>query len=447
MTPILDLIGVGIGPSNLSIAALSATKTQLSTQFFEQKPQFSWHPGMLLKEAKMQTSFVKDLVTCVDPTSPYSFLNYLVTQGKIYPFLASGQSTLSRLEFTDYMSWVANQLPNTQFNAPIEDIQYDKGQFVVIHEGQEYLSRHLVIGTGIQPMIPTCAKPFIGSNCFHAGEMATIQPNLTNKRVAIVGGGQSGADIFQHVFDGIYGAPSRIDWWSRRSNIEALDEGCFTDEYFMPDYVNRFYHLHSPVKTQEVQRQKLTSDGITNECLQGLYQRLYQDKFVRQTPAWWSINPSQKLINMQHNNSVYHLTYEHTLTGKKHTAEADIVILCTGFKRCLPNCLSEVLPHLKIDANARIELGENFNAKWKKACENEVYIVNAGTYSHGIAEPQLSLIAWRAARIINHLFGADLYRIPESPNIVNWLLPLKTNCPQNQANSRIYSSDELTSFN
>lgn len=74
LDPMLDCIGIGLGPFNLSIAALAdQDKTQLSTRFLERKPSFSWHPGLLLSDAKMQTSFLKDLVTAIDPTSQYSF--------------------------------------------------------------------------------------------------------------------------------------------------------------------------------------------------------------------------------------------------------------------------------------------------------------------------------------------------------------------------------------
>lgn len=51
------------------------------TLFLDQKPSFNWHSELMFSDADMQTSFLKDLVTPVDPTSPYSFLNYLVEHG------------------------------------------------------------------------------------------------------------------------------------------------------------------------------------------------------------------------------------------------------------------------------------------------------------------------------------------------------------------------------
>lgn len=74
----VDFIGVGTGPFNLSIAALSHQIEELDCLFFDEHPHFSPHPGMLVPDCHMQTVFLKDLVSAVAPTNPYSFVNYLV---------------------------------------------------------------------------------------------------------------------------------------------------------------------------------------------------------------------------------------------------------------------------------------------------------------------------------------------------------------------------------
>ena len=66
----VDFIGVGTGPFNLSIAALSHQIEELNCLFFDEHPHFSWHPGMLVPDCHMQTVFLKDLVSAVAPTNP-----------------------------------------------------------------------------------------------------------------------------------------------------------------------------------------------------------------------------------------------------------------------------------------------------------------------------------------------------------------------------------------
>lgn len=80
-----DFIGIGIGPFNLSIAALAEGLDGFSSLFLERKPHFSWHPGMMVPDCHMQTSFLKDLVSAVEPTNRHSFLNYLVQRKKVLP--------------------------------------------------------------------------------------------------------------------------------------------------------------------------------------------------------------------------------------------------------------------------------------------------------------------------------------------------------------------------
>ncbi len=66
---ILDAVGVGLGPFNLSTAALLEPLTKLNTRFFEREKEFQWHPGLLFSDATIQVSFLKDLVTLADPQS------------------------------------------------------------------------------------------------------------------------------------------------------------------------------------------------------------------------------------------------------------------------------------------------------------------------------------------------------------------------------------------
>ena len=53
----------------------------LDVVLFDARPEFRWHPGMLVDGATLQVPFLADLVSLADPTSRYSFLNYLRERG------------------------------------------------------------------------------------------------------------------------------------------------------------------------------------------------------------------------------------------------------------------------------------------------------------------------------------------------------------------------------
>jgi len=103
--------------------------------------------------------------------------------------------------------------------------------------------------------------------------------------------------------------------------------------------------------------------------------------------------------------------------------QADIVILATGFKAPYPACLDSILPLLDLDEHNRYQMTPDFELKWQGASSNKIFAVNAGMHSHGIAEPQLSLMAWRSARIINRLAGKPLYDIDSGKGMIEWISP------------------------
>ena len=83
-----DLIGVGAGPANLNLASLLTTArerelTSITATFFEREATVFWHSLQMFPETLMQTEFYRDLVTPIDPTSKFSFLNYLKTQARL----------------------------------------------------------------------------------------------------------------------------------------------------------------------------------------------------------------------------------------------------------------------------------------------------------------------------------------------------------------------------
>ncbi len=67
-----DLVCVGFGPASLAIAIALHDAKEAGTpflsgahpkiRFLEKQSSFAWHAGMLLPGAKMQITFIKDLV-------------------------------------------------------------------------------------------------------------------------------------------------------------------------------------------------------------------------------------------------------------------------------------------------------------------------------------------------------------------------------------------------
>lgn len=422
MTAPLDLAGIGVGPFNLSIAALLASHRQpgINSAFFDAKPQFDWHPGMLLPGVRLQTSFLKDLVTGVAPQSPYSFLQFLVSHGRFYQFLAAELPAISRAEYGQYLAWVAGQLDNLHFGQELAALDFDGRHFQLHFKagGPPVAARNICLGTGKPPHIPPCCQPFLGDNCFHAIGIARRQLDVRGKRVVVLGGGQSGAEVFEALLDGHWGQAKALHWVSRRSNFAPLDETPFANEVFTPQYMAAFFDLPDATKARTLADQKLASDGISPDSLKALYQKLYEGKVLGQLPPL-SLRPGRHLQAM-HQGQGYRLVLENQLDGKTEELEADLVILATGFNQALPAYLAPLQHKLVLDAQGQLSLDRHFQARWTGPEANRIYAVNAGRFSHGIAEPQMSLMCWRSASIINHLAGQPLFATDQKLDLVNW---------------------------
>lgn len=407
-----DLAAVGIGPFHLSLAALMQKASDKKVLFLDQKKAFHWHSELMFADADMQTSYLKDLVTPVDPTSPYSFLNYLTQNGLFYTFMNTNRKAVTRHEFEHYCQWVSEQLgENLRFNSTIESVDFKNNKFFIHTKDETFTSTHLSIATGLQPRIPDCAKAMIGPNVFHAKSPALAQVDFTNKKVVIIGGGQTGVEVFSNAILGKWGRVKSIRLISRRQNLEPLDESPFTNEYFNPNYVESFFGLDQDSKGPIVNAQKLASDGNTPQYLEKLYNCLYQLKYVQEDQLDFKILPYRNFIGLEKTDGTHKVTLLNTFEHCHETLNADVVILSTGFTIDVPKIFNPIKDLIHFDSEGRFIVKRNFDLDWKGPETNKIFALNFSRHRHGISEPQTSLMAWRSATIINHMCDKEIYKI------------------------------------
>lgn len=417
---VLDLAGIGVGPFNLSLAALLEPLTGLSARFFERKPAFSWHRGQLLPATRLQTSFLKDLVTPVDPTNRHSFLAYLVEKGRFYEFLHAGHLAVSRAEFTDYLGWVAGQLDSLSFGSPVEAIDVEDGIFRLSGPAGEVQARNLALATGREPALPGWVDHLVGPRFFHVSRLLHERPNVTGLRVAIVGGGQSGAEAFLTLARDVFGRAASLTWISRRMTFAPLDETHFTNEWFTPGYVEAFHALPPERRQTHLRDQRLASDGISPSTLAEIYQLLYERRHLIGDGERFRLLPGRDAQAGSVDHRQYTLALDNRFDGGRERASADVVVMATGFAWRLPTCLGPMSDRLAIDATGAVALDERFRLAWHAPCDARIYVLNGGLHSHGIAEPQLSLMAWRSAVIANDLAGCAYYRLADPQPLIAW---------------------------
>src|SRR5438067_8571539 len=157
-----DVIGVGFGPSNLALAiAVTEHERPVTAHFLERQPRFGWHRGMLLTDATMQVSFLKDLVTMRNPASEYSFLSYLHGRGRLVDFINHKTLFPLRIEFHDYLEWAAAKVDQlVSYGQEVVDVRPAGSVFEVrTSNGSVFRARNVVFGTGLRPNLPEGVTP------------------------------------------------------------------------------------------------------------------------------------------------------------------------------------------------------------------------------------------------------------------------------------------------
>jgi len=202
---IYDLAGIGIGPFNLGLAALSSQLRNFKSIFFDERKCFDWHPGMMIPGTTLQVPFYADLVTLADPCSPFSFMCFLKATGRLFPFATKENNYISRKEYNQYCKWVIAQLSNLHFGNNVHTISFDEETNcykIIVADTKsktekKFLSKRIVLGTGTKPFIPDEILALVDENIFHSAEYLFGKNELMPKNsITVIGSGQSAAENF-----------------------------------------------------------------------------------------------------------------------------------------------------------------------------------------------------------------------------------------------------------
>lgn len=418
MEPI-DVLGLGLGPANLSLAALAAPVPELRASFLEAKPHFQWHSGIMLPDAQLQVSHLKDLVSLVDPTSRYSFLNYLVQTGRVYRALVANGISCSRQEFEQYYQWAADQVDGIHWKQRVESVHLVGDRFeACTTTGERHSARTLVLGTGRTPVMPEFAVPLRGRQVLHGAEVLQVAPETRGKDVIVVGGGQSGAEIVNHLLTGDRDLPASLTWLSSRAGFLPMDDSPFTNEWFTPSYVEYFYGLPADRRATLLAQHRLASDGISESLLRDIYQRLYHLDLVTGAPVRHRLLAGRRVVDLTRDGGRLTAILHDEDGNRVECCTADVVVFCTGYRSSLPEFLEPLRPKLVDERGMQIE--RDYSLVWDGPNDLRIYVQNAAEATHGIADPNLSLAAWRSARIVNSIAGREIYQLGHFSATATW---------------------------
>ncbi|MEV6318893.1 SidA/IucD/PvdA family monooxygenase [Streptomyces sp. NPDC051776] len=422
----LDLVGIGIGPSNLSLAALADGVPGLRTAFYDRRPAFRWHPGLLIEGSTIQVPFLADLVTLADPASPWSFLSHLRASGRLFPFYVAERFHIERAEYDAYCRWVSERLPGLHFGHQVDGVRWNPERELfevdftrVGADGEaEALgrvhARNIVVGVGTAPYVPEQLRPLAESPAVpvvHSSEyLAHRERLLATDHLTVIGSGQSGAEVFLDLLRARPAGRERLAWLGRTPAFAPMEYSKLGLEHFTPDYTRYFHGLPERARDELLPRQWQLHKGVDHGTLAAIHDELYR----RTLDGGWPdvvLTPGVRIRTAGRFGSGtrrVELHLEHVQQGTRSRVTTDGVILATGYReRRVDGLLASLDPYMERDASERPCIDDRFRLVMDRSVRGAVYVQNAERHTHGVGAPDLGLAAWRSAVILNSLTAAS----------------------------------------
>ncbi|WP_340378870.1 lysine N(6)-hydroxylase/L-ornithine N(5)-oxygenase family protein [Streptomyces sp. SS7] len=410
-----DFVGIGLGPFNLGLACLTEPIDALDGVFLESKPDFEWHAGMFLDGAHLQTPFMSDLVTLADPTSPYTFLNYLKEKRRLYQFYIRENFYPLRVEYDDYCRWAAGKLSSVRFSTTVAEVTYDESEAVYAVRttaGEVYRARRLVLGTGTTPYVPEVCRGLDGG-LFHNAEYMRRRAELRTKRsITIVGSGQSAAEIYHDLLTEIDVHGYRLNWVTRSPRFFPLEYTKLTLEMTSPDYIDYFRALPEETRYQLEKQQKGLFKGINADLIDSIFDLLYQkDVEYGDRPVPTRLLTNSSLTGARWEDGEYRLGFRQDEQGKDYEIATEGLVLATGYHYEPPAFLAPIRDRLRFDAHGRFDVARNYAVD---TTGRGVFLQNGGVHTHSITSPDLGMGPYRNSTIIRELLGSEYYPVEKT---------------------------------
>jgi L-ornithine N5-oxygenase len=410
----VELLAIGAGPSNLALAvALEELAPDLASNslLIERAATVEWQAGLLLPWAKSQVSFLKDLATLRNPSSEFTFLNYLHTVGRLDDFINMANFVPYRMEISEYFKWAASSLSRVKLrlNCACTAIEprYGAGGDLTgwltrLADGSVIASRYLVIGIGRDPYIPPLFAQVPPGRIVHSSQYRPGIAGLDREfpyRLAVIGSAQSAAEMYRALQDDLPSA--QITWVMRAIGIGAYDKTQFINELFYPSFVDEFFAAKPSAREQVLREMHRTNyAGVEPPFVEELYCGSYLDRLAKQDRTRIVTMTDVTIAEATDDEVTLELTSR--MTGEVAELRTDLVFMGTGFVREMPPLIRQLgqalsLPSIAVNRQYRLITGTSQTA----TC----YLQGVNEATHGMGDSLLSVIACRAGDIVDDILS------------------------------------------
>ncbi|RPK06283.1 lysine N(6)-hydroxylase/L-ornithine N(5)-oxygenase family protein [Priestia endophytica] len=416
----IDAVIIGGGPYGLGLGVLAEEIENLEVLVFEREDSLEWHPGMLLDGTTLQDAFLADLVTLLNPKSPYTYLNYLHEHDRLHAFFFFEDFEVPRKEFSSYLKWAGSQLQTLRLRHEVTDVlETGDGYMVKVQnyesgEEETYETRHVVLGTGHEPNVPEFVHSLPSRDVFHTSRYLYRKDEIKEgDTVTIIGSGQSAAEIYYDLLQRKRDESFTLNWYTRSGGFFQMESAKMAQQLFSPDYIRYF-------RTLPVDKRKGTLDdlsklrhGVKGSLLESIYKELYHQS-IDDKALHTTIMQTTSLEDIEEKEEGYTLTLHHTEKDELFQIHSDKVILATGYKPRIPDWLERFENKIVWEDEHVFKVDNHYRIVREEESKGHLYTLTNLEYSHGSGATNLSLSPYRNATILHNMTGEEHFRIPKN---------------------------------
>ncbi len=429
-----DVVGVGFGPSNLSLAIAleeyraSGAGKDISSLFLERQASFGWHRNMLLPSATMQISFLKDLVTFRNPTSSFSFVAYLHRSGRLAEFVNNQDFFPTRQEFHQYLEWAqARVAGRVAYGSEVRSIRPLPGaapehsdlRLEVVDgtgRGRTVVARNVVISTGLVPNMPEGTER--DERVWHSSEFLDKYRRMNPgelRRVAVAGAGQSAAEITRFLYDELPHAQVHAIVPSYGYSI--ADDSPFANQVFDPRAVDDYYYGTERTRDAFWRYHRNTNYSVVDDdVIRGLYRRWYDDE-VRGVRRLEFLNLT-RVAGVKRAGAETRVSLQAGPDAEVRELTVDALVCATGYDAMTPAGLLGELDRLCLrDESGRYRVQRDYRIVTAPEMRSGIYLQGGTEHTHGLTSSLLSNIALRSGEIVDSIVARRAEQDAASPAV------------------------------
>lgn len=288
-------------------------------------------------------------------------------------------------------------------------------------------AKHVVIATGGKPNIPS-SLPVNHPRIIHSSQYATsladmYPPGHQPRSVAIIGAGQSAAEVFNNIPTRFPGAKARL--LIRGAALRPSDDSPFVNEIFDPNRVDDVFSQNPETRAQEIARDKPTNYSVVRlELLEHIYDTMYSYRIQYGNEEDWPQRilhhrvvtevsdcevDGQPALRLHVKNSSSRFCAQKS--SETESLTVDLVVVASGYHRDAHEVLLRPLRHLLPGGDAkskRWDVRRDYGVEFADGAlqpDAGVWLQGCNESTHGLSDSLLSILAHRGGEMVTSIFG------------------------------------------